>query len=297
MKELSLNVRIGLHCQMQGDIPLNERYPSRRKHTRDDCLARIPYASVMAFVMCAVGVILFAVMMAWAFNASIEQTRRSLNIDRLPFLSKIHIFFLTVAVAMGLIAIVLLTIGAMSTGATRNEFFRGVEGRMGGRCANVIAMIFGYFSHLCWLFAFAGTAILCFVYYIFDQLCRPITGFSDTSCLDFTIFESLVNKVSSESLKLCGGDLQQFCALTSTAYVWYIVGFIGCLITVLGLLHFLMCSAANYSHVSFGIKAEELRELVVSNDMEALNAITRKGFYAEPECRVTASRQMNYYGR
>lgn len=57
--------------------------------TRDGCFARVPYASVMAFVMCVIGVILFAIMMVWSFNASIEQARRALDIDNIPWLDKV----------------------------------------------------------------------------------------------------------------------------------------------------------------------------------------------------------------
>uniref|UniRef100_A0A0N5AR20 Transmembrane protein n=1 Tax=Syphacia muris TaxID=451379 RepID=A0A0N5AR20_9BILA len=175
-------------------------------------------------------------MMVWAFNASVEQSRRILNIDHLPFLSKFYLQFFSFL---------------------NKCAFRGVEGRMGGKSANIIAMVLGYLSNLFCLFGFASTAVLCFVYYVFDRLCSQITDFSDSSCLDFTVYEPLLNK----PLKLCGGDLQQFCVLSSTAYIWYIVGFIGCLITILGLQHFLMCSAANYSRVSFGMRAEELKEV------------------------------------
>ncbi|VDN30042.1 unnamed protein product [Gongylonema pulchrum] len=36
----------------------------------DECLARVPYASIIAASMCGIGVVLFSLMMAWAFNAS-----------------------------------------------------------------------------------------------------------------------------------------------------------------------------------------------------------------------------------
>ncbi|VDD90637.1 unnamed protein product [Enterobius vermicularis] len=280
---------------MQGGINANNSM--RSKHTAEDCLARVPYASVMAFFMSVVGVLLFSVMMARAFNASIEQTKRLFNNDELPFLSKIHIFFLVVAVTMGLIAIISLTIGAMSTGATRGEFFRGVKGQFGGRCANILAMILNYASLLCWIFALACTASLCFVYRVFDRLCYPIIRFSDSTCFDFTVFQPLVEPFSSKSLKLCGGDLQQFCALSSTAYLWYIVGFIGSFLTVLGLVHFLICTAANYTHVSLGKKAEELKTLVMSNDMEALNYASKKNYYGDSGRRGGSFQQLNnnYY--
>lgn len=55
----------------------------------DGCLNRIPYSSVIAFVMCFVGVIMFAIMMVFSFNATVEQGRRTLDIQNIPWLDKV----------------------------------------------------------------------------------------------------------------------------------------------------------------------------------------------------------------
>ncbi len=55
----------------------------------DDCLGRVPYASVIAAVLCWVGVTMFSFMMAQAVNASVEQARRALRMDNLPWLDKV----------------------------------------------------------------------------------------------------------------------------------------------------------------------------------------------------------------
>lgn len=55
----------------------------------DECLSRIPYASIIATSMCGIGVILFALVMTWAFNASVEQARRILNVENISWLAKV----------------------------------------------------------------------------------------------------------------------------------------------------------------------------------------------------------------
>lgn len=55
--------------------------------------------------------------------------------------------------------------------------------------------------------------------------------------------------------------MQQFCALSWSAFAWYIVSLISCLIIIKGLEHFMICSAANYAHISSGLKYLELREV------------------------------------
>lgn len=57
--------------------------------TGDDCLGRVPFASVIAAVLCWVGVTMFCFMMAQAVNASVEQGRRALRIENLPWLDKV----------------------------------------------------------------------------------------------------------------------------------------------------------------------------------------------------------------
>ncbi|VDM38569.1 unnamed protein product [Toxocara canis] len=233
----------------------------RARKRGDDCLQRVPYASVMAALLCCVGVALFSVMMAWAFTASVEQARRALNTDSLPWLDKVQIFFIAVAVLMGIATLMLLTVGTMSTGSTRDELYSGVRGQMGGRVANGFALISAYVLNVCWLLCFACTAILCFIYYAFNSLCSSLTDFSDSNCLDFGAFRPLFQRFSSSSLRLCGGDLQEFCALSSSAFAWYVVGLVGTFLTIKGLVHFLICCSANYAHVSSGTKYADLREV------------------------------------
>lgn len=55
----------------------------------EGCLSRVPYSSVIAFVLCFVGVVMFAIMMVFSFNASVEQARRALDIQNIPWLDKV----------------------------------------------------------------------------------------------------------------------------------------------------------------------------------------------------------------
>ncbi|VDO59718.1 unnamed protein product [Onchocerca flexuosa] len=89
----------------------------------DECLSRVPYASIIATSMCGIGVILFTLVMTWAFNASVEQARRMLNTDNLPWLDKMQVLFICVAALMSITALILLIIAAMSTGSTRKELY------------------------------------------------------------------------------------------------------------------------------------------------------------------------------
>lgn len=164
--------------------------------TRDGCLARVPYASVMAFVMCVIGVILFAIMMIWSFNASIEQARRALNIDNIPWLDKVYLMFIIVAVLMIVMALFLLCISILSTGSTREEVYRHSSARRGGLVSCIIAIIATFLLNILWMLVLSVTAILFFVYYIFSGLCGSLSVYTEANCLDFSLFRPFVKDFS-----------------------------------------------------------------------------------------------------
>ncbi|VDM53033.1 unnamed protein product [Angiostrongylus costaricensis] len=172
----------------------------------------------MATFLCFIGVVLFSIMMTWGFNATVEQTRRSLRIQDWPWLDKVQVFFVVIAVLMSLFALLFLLVGFSATGATREEMFK-----------------------LC--------SALCCAYSVFDDLCYALTSFTEEDCIDLGVFIPLVKSFSNSNLRLCGGDAQQFCALSSTASSWYIVGWVGSCFVILGLAFFLAILASNYTHV------------------------------------------------
>lgn len=68
-------------------------FKTARNSENGACLSRIPYSSLMAFVMCFIGVILFSIMMVWSFNASVEQVKRAFYLSNIPWLDKVSILF------------------------------------------------------------------------------------------------------------------------------------------------------------------------------------------------------------
>ncbi|KAI6242695.1 hypothetical protein M3Y99_00175300 [Aphelenchoides fujianensis] len=226
--------RLGVH-------PMPAHYAAAME---DGCLNRIPYASVIAFVLCFVGVIMFAIMMIFSFNASVEQARRAFEITDIPWLDKVHLLFLIVAVVMVAMALYLLCIGILSTGSTREELYKRPSARRSGRAGCVVAIVLAYLLNILWMLVLSITAIMSAMYFVFSRLCASLTVYTEANCLDFSVFRPLVQDFSDASLNLCGGNVQQFCALTNTVVTWYLVGFIGSLIICLGLVQFMASNAA-----------------------------------------------------
>src|SRR5262249_47323283 len=71
----------------------------------------------------------------------------------------------------------------------------------------------------------------------------------------------------TSQLIICDSSLQQFCALSDTAALWYYIGYAGSAVVVLGLIHFMICLAANYAHIKDGSKYVELQEIWQENEM------------------------------
>lgn len=107
-----------------------------------------------------------------------------------------HILFFLVATMMITFALILLTIGALSTGTTRHEVYKRESARQGGRMACVAAIVFSYGLTICWMAAFALSAILTFVYFVFTELCASLTSFDENNCLNLSVFRPLVKEFS-----------------------------------------------------------------------------------------------------
>ncbi|CAJ0603046.1 unnamed protein product [Cylicocyclus nassatus] len=241
---------------INGAIPL-------KSHPNDGCFNRIPYASLIATLLCFIGVILFSVMMTWGFNATVEQTRRSLRIQDWPWLDKVQVFFVVIAVLMSLFALFFLLVGFTATGATREEIYKRDRAKFGGRCACATAMAWCVLLLVCWLFIISICSVLCCSYFIFDDLCYAMPSFTENDCIDLGVFKPLIRSFSNSDMNLCGGDAQQFCALSSTARSWYVIGWVGTCFVILGLAFFLAILSANYAHVGNASRYVELRDLAL----------------------------------
>ncbi len=232
-----------------------------------DCLGRIPYASLIALILCWLGVALFSAMMLQAIDASAEQAKRFLNPD-MPWLDKIHLTFICVAIIMAIFGLVLLIVGALATGSTRTKVYLDLKARLGGRVSCACCLVLTYLLKLCWLAVYTVSVVLAFIYMVFQHLCHEPNrqGFAENTCLNFTVLGPFFQgngTVSNEgTLVFCGGKLRQFCALTDTAAVFFWVGTLGCAIVVISLVHFAICLAANYAHIKADYKYVKLEEII-----------------------------------
>lgn len=170
---------------------------------------------------------------------------------------------------MCIVALILLIIGALATGSTRTQMYSGWKARLGGRISCACFLIFTYLLKLCWLIIFTFIVVLAFTYLVFGTLCHAAQG--NNQCLNFTVLSPILNGTTRlEALVLCGQELMDFCQLSNQASIWYNIGYFATALVVIGLVHFLICLAANYAHIKDGFKYFELDEIRTNEENEMM---------------------------
>jgi len=245
---------------------------------KTDCLGRIPYATLIALALSISGVAVFCTLSYRAVNTSLHQMQAIFKAE-VAWLDKVQLTFILVGVLMGVVALILLIVGALATGATRTQVYSGWKARLGGRISCAAFLILTYLLYLCWLALFTFTTVLAFLYFLFNRVCdsnqiRALAQHTNSArvCVDFGILSPFLNsslagastngaQQQQLSYEICDSDLLNFCAYSDTAKSGYYVAYFACVIVLLGLIHFMICLASNYVHIKDGFKYFELEEI------------------------------------
>lgn len=226
-----------------------------------DCLGRTPFASLIALTISWIGVAVFSVMNFRAVSATLQQLKNTFQAE-LFWLNKVQLAFICSAVIMFVFCFVLAVIGAFATGATRDNIYYGWKARFGGRISTVIFMILTYVILLLWLVLFSIVVVLTVTYALLMRLCNHVPSYTADTCLNLSILQALfTDTYTNKEWNVCGVSLQHFCTLTESATNNYAVGCFATVAVLLGLVHFLICLAANYAHIKDGFKYFELKEI------------------------------------
>lgn len=102
------------------------------------CVTRIPYATLIATVMCLIGVGIFCGTMYRGTSLTIIMFDTVFRL-RLAWIDAIQIIFVIVGASMAALGFMILFVGCLATGATRHKVYRAWGSRVGGRisCAVV----------------------------------------------------------------------------------------------------------------------------------------------------------------
>uniref|UniRef100_A0A1B6MFN4 Neuronal membrane glycoprotein M6-b n=1 Tax=Graphocephala atropunctata TaxID=36148 RepID=A0A1B6MFN4_9HEMI len=229
----------------------------------DDCLTRIPYATLIATIMCVAGVGIFC------GTTHRGVTLTTLMLDevfhmRLGWLEPVQMLFVILGGCMAALGLMILFVGFLATGATRHRVYQAWTARVSGRISCAVFLGITYVLQLVWLLIFCFLLIVTVTFTTFWALCSSHRVQEEHQCIDFTQFDFVFPRNTRvEDMKVCEAhELKLFCKdYVEKAEVMFIFATVASFIVILSLIHYMMCLAANYAHIRDHEKLQELQEL------------------------------------
>ncbi|CAL4086021.1 unnamed protein product, partial [Meganyctiphanes norvegica] len=251
------------------------QYP---KYTEDnwgrkcrDCMARVPYATLIATVMCCVGVGVFCGTMYRGTTLTLrlfeDVFKLHIKWDREYRVEPVQLTFMVVGAGMGGLGLMILFVGCLSTGDTRNKVYKTWRGRVGGRISCAIFMGITYLLSLAWLLMLICLVLVTVMYTLAWLQCQYIP---ENSCIDYNQFNFLFpSGTPEEDMRVCQGERKLFCKdYVNNAEISFILASVSAFLVILSLIHYLMCLASNYAHIKDQEKFMDLQEIQFLQESE-----------------------------
>ncbi|XP_037782748.1 neuronal membrane glycoprotein M6-a-like isoform X1 [Penaeus monodon] len=236
-----------------------------------DCMTRVPYATLIATMMCCVGVGVFCGTMYRGTTLTLRMFEEVFKLrviwDRDYRVEPVQLTFMVVGAGMGGLGLMILFVGCLSTGDTRNKVYRTWRGRVGGRISCAIFMGITYLLSLAWLLMFAAIIIVTLFYTLAWLQCQYIP---QNDCIDYNQFSFLFPEgTPEEDKRVCDGEKKLFCKdYVNNAEIMFILASVSSFLVILSLVHYLMCLAANYAHIKDQEKFMDLQEIQFLQESE-----------------------------
>lgn len=238
------------------------------------CMSRIPYATLIATIMCCVGVGVFCGTMYRGITFSLRMSE-TFFFYKYTWLGDLQLVFVIVGSIMGVVGLFLLMVGCLATGSTRATVYKGWKSRVGGRISCIILMVITYILNMAWMAILGCLIVITIVYTIFWTACNRIK-----TCIHLELFDFLYpNTTKIEDMKLCEpGQIKRFCRdFVEPAEMMYILATVACLLIVISLVHYLMCLVANYTHIKEHEKYLDFQEIQFLQESE-LGSVPKERF-------------------
>ncbi|XP_027879826.1 glycoprotein M6Bb isoform X1 [Xiphophorus couchianus] len=259
------------------------------------CLGGVPYASLVATILCFSGVALFCGCGHVALNGTVTILETFFSTVRTDHAMLTDIIQLMQYVIYGiasfffLYGIILLAEGFYTTSAVK-ELHSEFKTTICGRCISGMFVFLTYILGVAWLGVFGFSAVPVFLFYNIWATCNtmksPMANITnlDSFCVDVRQYGIIPWNATPG--KACGSSLITVCDSNEfyLSYHLYIVACAGAGATVIALIHYLMILSANWAylkdasqmHAYQDIKMKEERELqdITSRSKECLNSYT-----------------------
>lgn len=107
-------------------------------------MTRIPYATMIATVMCLIGVAIFCITMYRGASLTIIMFDQVFHF-RLFWIEAVQMIFVAIGASMAGLGFMILFVGCLATGSTRYKVYRAWRSRVGGRISCAVVSVL-----LCW---------------------------------------------------------------------------------------------------------------------------------------------------
>uniref|UniRef100_A0A8B9X887 Glycoprotein M6B n=1 Tax=Bos mutus grunniens TaxID=30521 RepID=A0A8B9X887_BOSMU len=260
------------------------------------CLGGVPYASLVATILCFSGVALFCGCghVALAGTVAILEQHFSTNTSDHALLSEViqlmQYVIYGIASFFFLYGIILLAEGFYTTSAVK-ELHGEFKTTACGRCISGMFVFLTYVLGVAWLGVFGFSAVPVFMFYNIWSTCEVIkspqtngTAGVEQICVDIRQYGII--PWNAFPGRICGSALENICNTNEfyMSYHLFIVACAGAGATVIALIHFLMILSSNWAYLKDAskmqayqdIKAKEEQELqdIQSRSKEQLNSYT-----------------------
>lgn len=234
---------------------------------KDGCVDRCPFASIIATIITACGTGVFCGCLYRALSITIIMLTTAFKVElQMEWVKVIQTIVIIISTVMGSLALILLVVGCLSTGATRSQVYTGMRSRIGGRISTGFFTVIVYILFIVWsVSSLALVAPIIFYYVLMKQCEFKQTQINTHSQNKFDECLSLRNygiQLSNTRNSICNDELIQFCNQGKEAGPLYIAAFASSCLIVLGLVHYLCCLVANYAHIKDGIKLKDYEEAI-----------------------------------
>lgn len=151
------------------------------------CVTRLPYATIIATIMCFIGVIIFCGTMYRGSSLVIIMLDRVFNL-RFLWIEALQMIFIIIGASMGALGCMILFVGFLATGATRYKVYRAWRARVGGRISCAVCYAITYILNIVWILTLCFLAIITFVFTVFWNMCSSPDVQSHKAPIDLTQF-------------------------------------------------------------------------------------------------------------
>lgn len=141
-------------------------------------MTRIPYATMIATVMCLIGVAIFCITMYRGASLTIIMFDQVFHF-RLFWIEAVQMIFVAIGASMAGLGFMILFVGCLATGSTRYKVYRAWRSRVGGRISCAVVCIHRQLVSQFQFFKFKTHAIkMCThdltVSFLFSLTCTPV---------------------------------------------------------------------------------------------------------------------------